>query len=151
MPVESCLQIASDAARIPDQQKFSLWISKASQYTNNKAINIRIVDEPEMTELNLRFRQDPRSTNVLSFPLQLPDGVNTNELGDIVMCAPVIQAEARRQNKEEIAHWAHMTIHGILHLAGYDHLNEADAAGMEAIEIQWLAQFGYPNPYAADA
>ena len=151
MSAPLCLQIASTAARTPSHDEFNYWINNSLQYIDNKSINIRIVDVVEMTELNQRYRQKNQPTNVLSFPLQLPESVDSEELGDIVICAPVVQAEAAQQNKTEIAHWAHMTIHGVLHLAGYDHLLDAEAEQMEAIEIKWLAELGYSDPYADEA
>ncbi len=147
MSAPLCLQIASTATRIPSQDEFKVWINNSLQFTDNKSINIRIVDEEEMTALNRQYRRKNQPTNVLSFPLQLPKGVGAEELGDIVICAPVVQAEAQRQHKSELAHWAHMTIHGVLHLVGYDHLLDAEAEQMEAIEIQWLAELGYRDPY----
>lgn len=112
---------------------------------------MRIVDEAESRALNHRFRDRDAPTNVLSFPagddLVLPEG-EARPLGDIVLCAPVVEREAALQGKPAGAHWAHLLVHGALHLLGYDHGNDADAAEMEALEIAVLAAGGLPDPYA---
>lgn len=105
-------------------------------------IGIRIVDKLEMTQLNLAYRKKDKPTNILSFPMHMPP-----MLGDLVACAEVIEEEANAQKKSFDAHWAHMIIHGVLHLQGYDHETEQDAEQMEALEIKLLAQLGFANPY----
>jgi probable rRNA maturation factor len=100
-----------------------------------------------MHELNNKWRGKNRSTNVLSFPMQSPDEVDLKILGDLVMCADVINTEARQQHKPAQAHWAHMVVHGMLHLQGYDHIDEHQADEMEALEIRMLDQLGFDNPY----
>jgi probable rRNA maturation factor len=100
-----------------------------------------------MSELNDRYRGKPEPTNVLSFPAALPDDLDLPLLGDIVICAPVVHAEAAQQGKNISAHWAHMTVHGTLHLLGYDHIDDAEAATMEALETAILDQLHYDNPY----
>ncbi len=112
----------------------------------NSELTIRIVDEEEMKELNMRWRGIDNSTNVLSFPAG--DNIIAPELlGDIAICAPVIEKEAIEQNKSQDAHWAHMVIHGVLHLLGYDHTNNDDAEIMESLEIKILNTLNFPNPY----
>jgi probable rRNA maturation factor len=108
---------------------------------------VRIVDEPEMRELNARYRHKDCVTNVLSFPAELPAGVELPLLGDIVVCAPVVNREAAAQRKAPRAHWAHMLVHGALHLQGHDHEGARDAARMEALERHILAGLGFPDPY----
>jgi probable rRNA maturation factor len=108
---------------------------------------VRIVDEAESAALNDRYRGKPEPTNVLSFPCESPPGLALPHLGDLVICAPVVEREAREQGKPSEAHWAHMLVHGLLHLRGYDHQNEAEAETMEALESAILGQLGYPNPY----
>ncbi len=109
--------------------------------------SIRIVDEPEMVQLNGQYRGKEKPTNVLSFPAELPVEVGLAYLGDILICASVVEAERREQGKAADAHWAHMVIHGMLHLQGYDHIDEQEAREMEQRETQLLAGLGYPDPY----
>ncbi len=109
-------------------------------------LTIRIVEEAESADLNGRFRHKPCPTNVLSFPYDA-EALDVPVLGDIVICAPVVAREAVEQNKESQAHWAHLVVHGTLHLMGYDHENEVDAEKMEAKEREVLAQLGFPDPY----
>jgi probable rRNA maturation factor len=97
--------------------------------------------------LNEYYRHKAGSTNVLSFPFEVPEGVLSHLLGDLVICAAVVEREAREQGKDLEAHWAHMVVHGMLHLQGYDHISETDAAVMEAEEIAILNSLGFPNPY----
>ena len=112
-------------------------------------VAIAIVDEHSIRALNKTYRQVDSTTNVLAFPadIEIPNG--QAHLGDIEMCVPVIESEAAAQAKSLAAHWAHMTVHGMLHLQGYDHLNNADADAMEALEIELLARIDFPNPYQA--
>ena len=113
-------------------------------------LSIRIVDEAESADLNHTYRHKSGPTNVLSFPCEVPDGVPLDLLGDLVICAPVVAREAQAQGKASEAHWAHMVIHGVLHLRGYDHIDTAEAERMEALEIDILSRLGYPNPYETD-
>jgi len=101
-------------------------------------------------ELNHTWRGKDRPTNVLSFPMQTPAEVDLNVIGDLALCAAVIKSEARQQHKPLQAHWAHMVVHGMLHLQGYDHTDEQQAEEMEALEISILDQLGFDNPYLAD-
>ena len=114
-----------------------------------RELSLRIVDCDEMRDLNRRYRGKDRPTNVLSFPADLPDVVNLPLLGDIAICAPVVRREALEQGKPLAAHWDHMLIHGVLHLLGFDHESDAEAAVMEALETQALQQLGWPCPYSA--
>ena len=112
---------------------------------------IRLVDEAESRQLNRDYRGKDRPTNVLSFPFEAPPEVLTPLLGDLVICAPVVVREAREQGKPADAHWAHMLVHGVLHLLGYDHLEPAEADEMEALERDILAGLGFPDPYREEA
>lgn len=135
------IQIASQLTNTPTNAQFKKWAKAALRVDTE--VTIRIVDEAEGRALNLAYRGKDYATNVLTFPL-----IETPHLmGDIVICAPVVAAEAIAQNKPLTAHYAHLTVHGMLHLSGFDHETEAQAELMEAIEIQILAKLGYANPY----
>ena len=110
-------------------------------------LSIRITDPEEISELNQTYRNKTGATNVLSFPAELPKELQLPLLGDLVICAPVVEDEARQQGKALQAHWAHMVIHGTLHLLGYDHVEDAEAQMMEKLEIDILASLQFPNPY----
>ena len=130
---------------IPLRASFQTWVEKAlhaAGHRRDAELSIRIVDAREGRALNRNYRQRDYATNVLSFPAELPKGVKLPLLGDLVICAPVIAREAREQGKLLRNHFAHMTIHGTLHLIGFDHLNERDAKQMEALETRVLAGFG---------
>lgn len=131
----------SDSKNCPTRSQFRRWVKAA--LSQSAEIVIRLVDEVEGQQLNHQFRGKDYATNVLTFA----DHDIQPLLGDIVLCAPVIQQEAQQQHKQLQAHYAHMTIHGILHLQGYDHLDDSEAAEMEQLEVQILSQFGLPNPY----
>ena len=147
MSITINVQYASSCLDIPDKKKFNKWATICLDGINQKAeITIRIVDECEISELNKKWRGIDKETNVLSFPAG-ENEVMPNLLGDIVICAPIIIREATEQNKDSEAHWAHMVLHGILHLVGYDHVNENDANVMESMEIEKLRSLNYPNPY----
>ena len=113
-------------------------------------MTVRIVDETESQQLNFDYREKDKPTNVLSFPFQCPPGIELPLLGDLVICAGVVAQEATEQNKSLDAHWAHMVVHGSLHLLGFDHINDDDAAQMEAEEVTILQQLGFTNPYLLD-
>ncbi len=110
-------------------------------------VSVRLVDRDEMAALNQTYRGKTGATNVLSFPAELPAELELPLLGDIVICAPVVRAEAAQQGKSQSAHWAHMTVHGTLHLLGYDHIEEADATIMESLESAILGALNYSCPY----
>lgn len=138
----------ADASQLPSDEQFELWVEAALQQRMSEAeLSVRIVDEDESQALNLQYRGKDKPTNVLSFPCELPDGVELPLLGDLVICAQVVAKEALEQGKLLHAHWAHMVVHGTLHLLGYDHIEDGEAEEMEAIEIQVLLELGYPNPY----
>ena len=150
MNVTVDIQTAS-ADTVPDEDDLRSWVRAALEGRmagDSAEVSIRLVDEPEMTQLNESFRGKAGATNVLSFPADVPAGVGTALLGDIVICAPVVRREAAEQGKTLAAHWAHMTVHGSLHLLGYDHVGEEEAADMEAMETQILQQLDYDCPYS---
>ena len=134
---------------MPAQKKIREWAGAVlSKYGNQAEVTIRIVDEIESKQLNEKWRKAQGATNVLSFPAGDTTGtVVPVLLGDVVICAPVVQREAHEQNKTFHAHLAHMVIHGVLHLLGFDHVKKQDATLMESIETSLLESLGYANPY----
>lgn len=136
----------------PEEGDLRSWISAALRdRQRDTEISVRLVDMEEMSELNQRYRGKNGPTNVLSFPADLPPGLNHPLLGDIVICSPVVRSEAAEQGKSEQAHWAHMTVHGTLHLLGYDHIAEDEAQAMETMETAILASLNFRCPYSAQA
>ncbi|MFK0313970.1 rRNA maturation RNase YbeY [Pseudomonas sp. NPDC090233] len=149
--LELDLQRATDAAA-PDDAAFRRWCELAlRQRTADSEMTIRLVDEAEGRELNHTYRHKDYATNVLSFPADVPDELlDIPLLGDLVICVPVVEREAAEQGKALEAHWAHLVIHGCLHLLGYDHIEDDEAEEMEALERDLLAELGHPDPYADD-
>lgn len=143
------VEVQHIAAAGPSQQDISRWVEAVLQAEgrNDAELTVRIVDEQESAELNEQYRHKNGPTNVLSFPFECPPEVELNLLGDLVICAPVVQREAREQHKQEQAHWAHMVVHGTLHLLGYDHLHQDEAEAMESREISIMEVLGFDNPY----
>ena len=140
------IQRRIDPAGVPAASSLRLWAETALGRIAGD-LTIRIVDEAESHELNCRYRGKDKSTNVLSFPYD-GDMLDVPVLGDIVICGPVVLREAQEQGKEPRAHWAHLVVHGCLHLLGYDHVQESEAEVMEARERKILAGLGFPDPYA---
>jgi probable rRNA maturation factor len=141
------LQRAS-RARTPADAQFRRWAKTALTGRRDTAeLSIRIVTPAESRQLNARYRGRDKATNVLSFPCAAAMELPQAPLGDLVICAAVVAREAREQGKRAEAHWAHMTVHGILHLLGYEHLKKREAERMEALEARILARLGYPDPY----
>ncbi len=135
------IQFASNHLSLPSKSQFRKWVKAALRVDTE--VTIRIVDEDEAHALNSTYRGKDYAANVLTFPLT----ETPHLMGDIIICAPVVEAEAKAQNKPLEAHYAHLTVHGILHLHGYDHKTEAQAELMEGLEISILAKLGYANPY----
>lgn len=143
------IQTASSAP-VPAEGDIRRWLAQALAgrvAQEDVEVSVRLVDDKEMAQLNETYRGKPGSTNVLSFPAALPEELGLPLLGDIVICAPVVHSEAVQQGKNPDAHWAHMTVHGALHLLGYDHIEEEDAIVMEALESEILGQLQFPCPY----
>ncbi len=147
------LQVATAATDLPDDEDFERWaVGALSGLRERAALTIRLVDARESADLNGTYRGRAGATNVLSFPFDLPPGIDPQDpivdlLGDLVICADVVQREALEQGKTASAHWAHMVVHGVLHLLDYDHLNEDDAGEMESLETAVLGALGFPSPY----
>lgn len=144
---------------VPSDQTFRQWtravldflIAAKLQDNQNIELSILIVDETDSQLLNNQFRQKNQPTNVLSFPFDTPEIFRQHQavtiLGDIVICAPIVERESQQQHKTIEEHWAHMLVHGVLHLLGYDHMNDKDATIMEAMEVEILSNLNYQNPY----
>lgn len=143
------LQIATgDQQNLPTISAFEAWLhATLVEQDQDTEITVRIVDEAESQALNLQYRGKDKPTNVLSFPFQAPPGVELPLLGDLVICRQVVETEAAEQGKAVFDHWAHMVVHGSLHLLGYDHIDEQEAEEMEALEIAVLTKLGIANPY----
>ncbi len=132
---------------LPDEALFRIWAQAAWLGEEPSEVTIRIVDIAESQALNRKYRHKDKPTNVLSFPFEAPAGITVPLAGDLVICAPVVENEASEQHKDAVAHWAHMVVHGMLHLQGFDHVQDSDAEVMEALEVRLLTQLGFANPY----
>lgn len=148
MAIDLDLQRAGHFENAPADEQFETWVAAVLQSRGDAELTIRLVGREESRTLNHTYRGKDRETNVLSFPAELPDGVDIPLLGDIVICAPMVEQEALEQAKPVEHHWAHLTLHGLLHLLGYDHEEESDAKEMEALETSLLASLGISDPYA---
>ncbi len=147
MPLTIDLQNDDALEGLPSLSQFEQWVvASLQQRYENLEQTIRIVDFGESRELNQRFRGKDRPTNVLAFPVD-NDLLEYQCLGDLVVCAPVVAEEASAQGKTEQAHWAHLVVHGMLHLQGFEHESDAGIARMEALEIKILDSLGYANPH----
>jgi len=142
------VQIATESHLIPSEEQLQRWVDAALPASDQDSeIVIRIIDEQESAELNHRYRHKTGPTNILSFPAELPDEVDLNLLGDLLVCAPVLEQEAKQQQKKLFDHWAHIIIHGVLHLTGHDHISDHEAEIMENLEIDILKHLNIANPY----
>jgi len=149
---ELSLSVGYAASRkgVPTSASFRQWVEAALRGAKRRKateLSIRIVDAKEGRTLNRDYRGKDYATNVLSFPVELPSGVKLPLIGDLVICAPVVAREAAEQGKQARDHWAHMTVHGVLHLLGYDHIEDDEAEAMEALETRILAGLGIDDPY----
>lgn len=142
------VQRATSQPDLPSDDDLARWAAAAVGVHRPEAeISLRIVDEDESQELNSQYRGKDKPTNVLSFPADIPEELGLPLLGDLVICAPVVALEAEQQHKALSAHWAHMVVHGTLHLLGYDHIDDDEAEIMENLETRILAQLGFDDPY----
>lgn len=146
------VQRATRSAGIPGDDQFRRWVGAVPvEHDLDYVLAIRIVGEREARRTNRDYRKRDYATNVLSFPAELPEGLpdelRRSHLGDLMICAPVVAREAVKQKRPEADHWAHLTIHGLLHLLGYDHERPEDASVMETLETKILASLGIPDPY----
>ncbi len=150
MNAEIDIQVATEVPRqqFPSDAQLCSWAKTAVQADKDFEVTIRLVDVAESQHLNHQYRQKDSPTNVLSFPFEAPESIDLPLLGDLVICAPLVAEEAVEQKKTLESHWAHLVIHGMLHLQGYDHLLEHDAEVMENLEIELMASLGFPDPYA---
>lgn len=139
--LHASIQVASDDKNLPTPAQFRKWAKAALRVDTE--VTIRIVDEDEGRILNRNYRNKDYATNVLTFPLT----EEPHLMGDIIICAPVVAKEAKEQHKDLLAHYAHLTVHGILHLHGYDHETDAQAELMEGLETAIVTKLGYASPY----
>jgi probable rRNA maturation factor len=150
--LELTLQNPAGQKKVPKKKKFEEWVTGVLKEmdhtkTEHSEIVIRIVNKEESATLNYSFRKKNGPTNILSFTYDTHEEPYSNSLGDLAICAEIVMEEAETQKKDVQAHWAHLTIHGTLHLLGYDHERESDAIEMEQLETKILFKLGYPNPY----
>ena len=146
------LQLAcEDESGLPTESQFQGWLDAViPQFQEESEVTIRLVDDTESHELNLTYRGKDKSTNVHSFPFAAPPGIEMPLLGDLIICRQVVEKEAQEQGKPLEAHWAHMVVHGSLHLLGYDHIEDDEAEEMESLETEIMLALGYEDPYIAE-
>ncbi|MCY6395180.1 rRNA maturation RNase YbeY [Actinobacillus pleuropneumoniae] len=151
------LQIAAEnSENLPSLAQFTQWVQCALAHEAQTEdfpeteITIRIVDEAESHELNLTYRGKDKSTNVLSFPFEVPEGIELPLLGDLIICRQVVEKEAQEQQISLESHWAHLAIHGTLHLLGYDHIEDVEAEEMEGLETEIMQSLGFEDPYISE-
>ncbi|WP_416305019.1 rRNA maturation RNase YbeY [Neptunicella sp. SCSIO 80796] len=143
------LQIATQHQPLPSETQIRQWLDLVLEHLDisQAEITVRIVDDKESQQLNRDYRGKDKPTNVLSFPFEAPPGIELDLLGDLVICAAVVAQEANEQDKSLMNHWAHMILHGTLHLLGYDHIDDSEAEEMESLEIALLAKLEIDDPY----
>ena len=146
------LQLATaDETGLPTEAEFQQWLNAAvTPFQADAEVTIRLVDKQESHALNLEYRGKDRPTNVLSFPFEAPPEIEMNLLGDLIICRQVVEAEALEQQKPLNAHWAHMVVHGSLHLLGYDHIEDDEAEEMEGLETEIMQNMGFIDPYISE-
>lgn len=137
---------------LPDIKTLEAWVNTVLEnfVTDTHELTLRFVDEEESQQLNYQYRHKDKPTNVLSFPFECPPDIPIQLLGDLVICVPVVMKEATEQNKTFSAHLTHMIVHGVLHLLGYDHIEDDEAEEMESLEVDILAKLNIDDPYLAD-
>jgi len=145
--IDIVVQNVTSFSPVPSDQQFAQWVSATLHKHGGAELLIRLVDRQESRQLNAQYRHENKATNVLSFPVDLQEEVGLALLGDIIICAPIVAEEARDQHKAAEAHWAHLTIHGTLHLLGHDHQAEQEATEMESLETRILQSLGFSDPY----
>jgi probable rRNA maturation factor len=150
------VQYTEQAEEPPSKDEFQDWVNLALINEKDVEVSLSIVGEAESQSLNKEYRNKDKPTNVLSFPMEIPQALVDEidmpaMLGDLIICAPIVEQEAVQQEKTSTAHWAHMVIHGMLHLQGYDHISDEQAKQMEDLEIQLLQQLGIDNPYGKNS
>ncbi|WP_368884514.1 rRNA maturation RNase YbeY [Providencia vermicola] len=146
------LQLAcEETTDLPSEALFQRWLEAVlPKFQAQSEVTIRIVDEEESHHLNLTYRGKDKPTNVLSFPFESPPEVELPLLGDLIICRQVVEQEAIEQQKSAEEHWAHMVVHGCLHLLGYDHIEDDEAEEMESLETEILVELGYADPYLVE-
>ena len=149
MSIELDLQLAVENEQgLPTEQDIQFWLDKTiPQFQKSAELTIRIVDTEESHQLNHEYRGKDKPTNVLSFPFEAPPGIELDLLGDLIICRQVVEKEAEEQSKPLLAHWAHMVVHGSLHLLGYDHIEDDEAEEMESLETEIMQTMGFEDPY----
>ena len=152
MSIELDLQLAvEDENGLPSFDDVQRWLSNTVEKFQTQAeVTVRIVDEEESHQLNHEYRGKDKPTNVLSFPFEAPPGIEIDLLGDLIICRQVVEREAKEQGKPLMAHWAHMVVHGSLHLLGYDHIEDDEAEEMESLETELMQGMGFEDPYIAE-
>ena len=146
------LQIATeDEQQLPTEAQFQTWLNAVvKRFQDSAEVTIRIVDNEESQQLNNDYRGKNKPTNVLSFPFEVPEGIELDLLGDLIICKQVVEHEAQEQQKALTAHWAHMVIHGTLHLLGYDHIIDEEAEEMEGLETEIMLELEFEDPYITE-
>ncbi|NQZ94301.1 MAG: rRNA maturation RNase YbeY [Moritella sp.] len=146
------LQIATkDEQQLPTEAQLNAWLhSVVKRFQDSAEVTIRIVDNAESQQLNNDYRGKDKPTNVLSFPFEVPEGIELDLLGDLIICKQVVEREAKEQQKPLTAHWAHMVIHGTLHLLGYDHIIDDEAEEMEGLETEIMLELEFEDPYITE-
>ena len=146
------LQLACENnSGLPEESQFQAWLNAViPQFQEESEVTIRLVDEAESHDLNLTYRGKDKPTNVLSFPFEAPPGIEMPLLGDLIICRQVVEQEARDQGKPLDAHWAHMVVHGSLHLLGYYNMEADVDEEMESLETEIMLALGYEDPYIAE-
>lgn len=152
MTIELDLQLAvENEHNLPSEKDFHLWLSETvTLFQQDAEVTIRLVDNQESQQLNSEYRGKDKPTNVLSFPFEAPPGIEIDLLGDLIICKQVVEKEALEQNKPVLAHWAHMVVHGALHLLGYDHIEDDEADEMESLETEIMQKMGFNDPYITE-